>query len=83
LLIILSKEIPVSPIVKAHLQQYPFNPANKQRGYTDEEYRETFGEEQFKAMMTERIQQKKKFNLKPNASEKEFIQTYPGLFRDI
>jgi hypothetical protein len=33
--------------------------------------------------MAERIQQKTKFNLKPNASEKAFIQTYPGLVREI
>lgn len=40
-----STEIPVSSVVKAYLQQYPFNPANKKQGYTDEEYREEFRRE--------------------------------------
>lgn len=70
-------------MVKAQLQRYLFNPANKRRGYTDEEYREEFGEGKFKAMMAERIWQKKKYNLKLNASEKESIQTYPGLVREM
>lgn len=75
--------MPVSPIVKAHLQQFPFDPANKQRGYTDEEYREKYGEEQYKDMMAERIRQKKKYHLKLVASENEFIQTYPGLVGEV
>lgn len=74
--------MPVSPRVKAHLQQYPFNPANKKRGYTDEEYREELGDEKFKAMMVERIRQKKKYSLKLFSTEKAFIQTYPGLVGD-
>lgn len=70
-------------MVKAHLQQYPFNPVNKKRGYTDEEYREEFGEERFKAMMDERIRQKKKYNLKLSSSETAFIRASPGLVGEM
>ncbi|ROT38488.1 hypothetical protein SODALDRAFT_333081 [Sodiomyces alkalinus F11] len=76
-------ELPVSPIITSHLHQYPFNPANKEQGYTDEEYREKFGDEAFKAMMTERIRQKKRNNLRLFSTEKAFMQANPGLVDEV
>ena len=70
-------------MVKTHLQQYPFNPANKKRGYTDEEYRQKSGEEEFEAIMAERIRQRKKYNLKLLPTEKAFMQSYPGLVEEL
>lgn len=75
--------MPVSPLVRTHLQHYPFNPAHKERGYSDEEYREVFGEEEYKIMMAERIQQKRKYKLKLFPTEEAFVQTYPGLVGDV
>lgn len=75
--------MPVSPIVKHRLQHYPFNPANEEPGYTDEEYRSKFGEEEYKAMMTERIRQKKKYKLKLFPSEEDFLRDYPGRVEEI
>lgn len=60
-----------------------FNLANKERGYADEEYREKFGDEEFKAMITERIRQKKRYNLKLASTEKAFMQAYPGLVDEV
>lgn len=70
-------------MVRTHLQQYPFKSANKKRGYSDEEYKEEFGEERFGDMMTERIRQKRKYSLKLAATEEAFLQAYRGLVGDM
>jgi len=73
-------EVSVSPIIEVHLPQYPFNPASRERGYTNEE---KFGEEEFKYMMAERIRQKRRHNLKLFPTEEAFVQTYPGLVGEV
>jgi hypothetical protein len=70
-------------MVKAHLEQYPFNSTCKKRGYTNKEYREAFSEEQFRAIMAKRIRQKKKYSLKLFSSEEAFLQTHPNLVREM
>ncbi|KAH8763818.1 hypothetical protein F5883DRAFT_676636 [Diaporthe sp. PMI_573] len=71
--------IPVSPIVKSHLQHHPFNPANVLPGYTDEEYREVFGEDKYKLLVMGRILQRRKWGQKLPANEVEFLKNYPEL----
>ncbi|KAL1860746.1 hypothetical protein VTK73DRAFT_7191 [Phialemonium thermophilum] len=73
------KEMPVSPLVRARLQHYPFDPAERSRGYSDEEYREKFGEEEYKEMMAERIRQKMKYKMRLTANEESFVETFPDL----
>ncbi len=71
--------MPVSPVVKSHLRHYPFNPANASPGYTDDEYREVFGEGAYKHLVMGRILQRRKWGQKLPDSEVEFLKSYPEL----
>jgi len=75
----LRTNMPVSPIVRTHLQHYPFNTANAPPGYTDDEYREVFGEEAYKHLVMGRISQRRKWGQKLPANEVEFLKCYPEL----
>jgi hypothetical protein len=78
-----SKELPVNPVVIAHLRDYPFNPAHKKRGLSDEEFRKKHGEEVWKGMMSQRVVYKRKRGMKLVPAEEAFIQKYPGLIDDV
>ncbi|KAK3296507.1 uncharacterized protein B0H64DRAFT_442816 [Chaetomium fimeti] len=72
-------EMPLNPIFATFLQQYPFNAARTSSGYTDEEYRNTFGEEKYQAMLIQRIRQRRKWGQDLPSQEKAFLQDHPEL----
>jgi len=68
-----------NPIFTSFLQQYPFNIARTSLGYTDEEYKKTFGEVKYQAMLIERIKQRKKWGQDLPSQEKAFLLEHPEL----
>ncbi|KAJ2896969.1 hypothetical protein MKZ38_005068 [Zalerion maritima] len=72
-------ETPLNPVFRGFLQKYPFNAERKTSGYTDEEFKATFGEEKYEAMVLERIRQRRKWGQELLSHEKAFLQDHPEL----
>ena len=71
--------MPLNPIFISFLQQYPFNATRTSPGYTDEEFKNVFGEEKYQVLLVERIRQRRKWGQDLLPQEKAFLQEYPKL----
>ncbi|RCI14125.1 hypothetical protein L249_8270 [Ophiocordyceps polyrhachis-furcata BCC 54312] len=76
-------ELSVGPMVKYHLRSYPFGVTRRRRGFTDEEYRERYGEEEFKKLVIGRISQRRRWGMKIPKAEIEFLEAHPELEREL
>ncbi|KAK4044771.1 hypothetical protein C8A01DRAFT_42391 [Parachaetomium inaequale] len=73
-------EMPLNPIITGFLQQYPFDAAARtSSGYTDQEYKNTFGEEKYQAMLIQRIRQRRRWGEDLPPQEEAFLQDHPEL----
>lgn len=73
-----SIELPVNPLVINHLRHHPFNASPRPR-YTDDEFEEKYGEEEYKRMVMGRIVQRRRWGQKLPNDEVKFLETYPEL----
>lgn len=69
----------LNPIFAGFLQQYLFNATRTSSGYTDEEYKITFGKEKYQAMLIERIRQRRRWEQDLPSQEMAFLQDHPEL----
>ncbi|AEO60363.1 hypothetical protein MYCTH_2309539 [Thermothelomyces thermophilus ATCC 42464] len=72
-------EMPLNPKVTHYLRHFPFNGARTSSGYTDEEFKNTFGEEKYQAMLVQRIRQRLRWGEDLLAQEKAYLQDHPEL----
>jgi hypothetical protein len=75
--------MPLNPIYTKFLQRYPFSGKRISTGYTDEEFRNTFGEEKYNDMIIQRIRQRLKWGQDLPSHEKAFIQEHPELSSEL
>lgn len=73
-----SIELPLGPQVTNRLRHHPFN-ASPRVGYTDDEFKEKYGEDAYKKLVLGRIEQRRRWGQKLPKNETEFLKRYPEL----
>lgn len=77
-----STELPLNSAVVNRLRHYPFA-ADPPPGYTDEEFREKYGEEEYKQLVIGRVVQRKRWGQKLPRHEQEFLEQHPELAEQL
>ncbi|EQL02413.1 hypothetical protein OCS_01885 [Ophiocordyceps sinensis CO18] len=71
-------KLPLGPQVTNRLRHHPFN-ASPRVGYTDDEFKEKYGEDAYKKLVLGRIEQRRRWGQKLPKNETEFLKRYPEL----
>ncbi|KAL1865596.1 hypothetical protein VTK73DRAFT_5135 [Phialemonium thermophilum] len=69
-----------TPPLLGYLKNYPFNPSRGKRAYlTDHDLKDRLGEEDFKRLVVNRIEKKRRWGLDLSEADKRFLQDYPDV----